>query len=122
MRAWRKALAVAAVAASAAVVAGSAPAQMPMLVDLANHRIHIDAAFTGAELLLFGALDRRGDVVVRVVGPPTDIAVRQKIQCRRHLAERRSRGRRHGAVVLFGRGIAPAGRHRLRRSAPGPGA
>ncbi len=79
MRKWRRALALAAVAASGTVVTGSAPAQMPMLVDLANHRIHIDAAFTGAELLLFGALDRRGDVVVRVVGPPTEIAVRQKI-------------------------------------------
>ena len=79
MRTWRAALTLAAAAAAGAGGAGSAGAQAPMLVDLANHRIHIDAAFTGAELLLFGALDRRGDVVVRVSGPPADIAVRRKI-------------------------------------------
>lgn len=79
MSRWRKALSLAAVLAGGAVCGAHAPAQMPMLVDLANHRIHIDAAFTGADLLLFGALEQRGDVVVRVVGPPTDIAVRQKI-------------------------------------------
>ncbi len=69
---------VVAVFAVAGSVGGSVPAQMPMLVDLAEDRILIDAAFTGAELLLFGALDRKGDVVVSVFGPPAELAVREK--------------------------------------------
>ncbi len=80
MRGWRAVVALAVTSAGAAVPGGGVPAQMPMLVDLASHRIHIDAAFTGAELLLFGALDRRGDIVVRVFGPPVDITVRRKVK------------------------------------------
>lgn len=73
-------LAAVAALALAGTLGGSAPAQMPMLVELADNRISIDAAFTGAELLLFGALDGRGDVVVSMFGPPAAMVVRQKVR------------------------------------------
>ncbi len=80
MARWRTAVLLAVLTAGSVIPAGRVPAQTPMLVDLASHRIHIDAAFTGAEILLFGALERRGDIVVKVKGPPIAVAVRRKVK------------------------------------------
>ena len=50
----------------------------PLLVDLSTHRIEIDSSFTGTSLLLFGATDRVGDVIVTLRGPERAVVVRRK--------------------------------------------
>jgi uncharacterized protein (TIGR02186 family) len=50
----------------------------PLVADLSNHLIAITTGFAGTELLLFGAIEGEGDVVVVVRGPPTDAVVRRK--------------------------------------------
>ncbi|MDZ4734882.1 MAG: TIGR02186 family protein [Rhodospirillaceae bacterium] len=50
----------------------------PLVADLSNHLIAITTDFTGTDVLLFGAVDGPGDVVVVVRGPVTDVAVRRK--------------------------------------------
>ena len=55
------------------------PARAQALVaDLSSHLIAITAGFAGTELLLFGATEGEGDVVVLVRGPDSDVAVRRK--------------------------------------------
>ncbi len=49
------------------------------IADLSHHLIAITTAFTGSNVLLFGALDEPGgDVVVVVRGPETETVVRRK--------------------------------------------
>ena len=56
-----------------------APAAAEELVaDLSDHLVEITMGFEGAELLLFGAVEGEGDVVVLVHGPAEDITVRRK--------------------------------------------
>jgi len=47
-------------------------------VDLSSHVVSVSAGFAGAELLLFGAVDAPGDVIVLVRGPPQRVTVRRK--------------------------------------------
>ena len=49
-----------------------------LIADLSSHLIAITTGFTGTEVLLFGALEEPGDVVVIVRGPVSDAAVRRK--------------------------------------------
>jgi uncharacterized protein (TIGR02186 family) len=56
-----------------------APAAASELVaDLSDHLVEITMGFEGAELLLFGAVEGEGDVVVLVHGPAEDLTVRRK--------------------------------------------
>ena len=50
----------------------------PLLVDLSSHRIEIDSVFSGTSLLLFGATDREGEIIVTLRGPEKDVVVRRK--------------------------------------------
>ncbi len=50
----------------------------PLVADLSDHLIAISTAFTGTEVVLFGALDGPGDVAVVVMGPEHDMVVRRK--------------------------------------------
>ncbi|MFM7343850.1 MAG: TIGR02186 family protein [Tagaea sp.] len=50
----------------------------PLIADLSSHLIAITAGFAGTELLLFGATEGEGDVVVLVRGPEGETAVRRK--------------------------------------------
>jgi len=50
----------------------------PLVADLASHLIGISGGFTGTSVVLFGATDGPGDVVVVVRGPERDMAVRRK--------------------------------------------
>ena len=50
----------------------------PLIADLSNHLIAITTGFSGTEVLMFGATDGPGDIVVTVRGPATDVAVRRK--------------------------------------------
>jgi uncharacterized protein (TIGR02186 family) len=49
-----------------------------LVADLSSHEIAITAGFAGTELLLFGATEGEGDVIVVVRGPATSMNVRRK--------------------------------------------
>ena len=52
----------------------------PLLIALSTQRIEIDSNFAGTSILLFGATDVVGDVVVSVRGPEEPVVVRRKRQ------------------------------------------
>ncbi|WP_341702665.1 TIGR02186 family protein [Ferrovibrio sp.] len=62
----------------AAATRGPAPADAPLITDLSAHLIAITSSFTGTDLLLFGAIDEPGDIVVVVRGPTSAAVVRRK--------------------------------------------
>jgi uncharacterized protein (TIGR02186 family) len=49
-----------------------------LAADLTNHLIAITTGFTGASVVLFGAIDGPGDIAVVVQGPDREITVRRK--------------------------------------------
>jgi uncharacterized protein (TIGR02186 family) len=49
-----------------------------LVFDLSSHLIAITAGFSGTELLLFGATEGEGDVVVILRGPEAEMVVRRK--------------------------------------------
>ena len=51
-----------------------------LVVDLSNPVVAITAGFTGADILLFGVADGKGDVVIVIRGPQKDTIVRRKYQ------------------------------------------
>lgn len=51
---------------------------VPLVADLSSHLVAITSGFTGTDILLFGATDGPGDVVVVVRGPSGDIGIRRK--------------------------------------------
>lgn len=53
-------------------------AEQPLVADLSEHLVKITMGFEGAELLLFGAVEGEGEVVVLVYGPPETLTVRRK--------------------------------------------
>lgn len=57
---------------------GPAPADSPLITDLSSHLIAITSNFTGTDLLLFGAIDEPGDIIVVVRGPTSTAVVRRK--------------------------------------------
>ena len=62
-----------------ALLSWGLPAQAQSLVaDLTSHLIAITTGFTGTSVVLFGATDGRGDVVVAVRGPDREMSVRRK--------------------------------------------
>jgi uncharacterized protein (TIGR02186 family) len=74
-----RALAAVAVLVAAAALTSGAGAQQ-VIADLSRHLVAITTGFAGAEVLLFGAVDGEGDVIVTVSGPKGDIVVRRKSQ------------------------------------------
>ena len=61
----------------AAAQMGGAAGQ-PLVADLSAHEISITTGFSGTELLLFGATEGEGDVIVVVRGPAASTHVRRK--------------------------------------------
>lgn len=63
-----------------ALVLGCARAALaqPLVADLSSHEISITTGFAGTELLLFGATEGEGDVIVVVRGPAMPATVRRK--------------------------------------------
>lgn len=58
---------------------GIAPARaQPLVADLSQHLIAITTGFSGTEVLLFGATEGEGDVVVIIRGPDAQQTVRRK--------------------------------------------
>lgn len=65
--------------AAAALVLACAPAMAESLVaDLSDHLVRITTGFTGSDVLLFGAIEGEGDIVVVVRGPTSHAVVRRK--------------------------------------------
>ena len=62
----------------AAALALAQPARAQLVADLSEHLIAITTGFVGTDVLLFGAIDGPGDVVVVVRGPPRAEIVRRK--------------------------------------------
>lgn len=63
----------------AVLALGASPAAAQDLVaDLSKHLVAITTGFTGTDVLLFGAMDADGEVVVVVTGPQADVTVRRK--------------------------------------------
>ena len=52
--------------------------EVPLMADLSNHLVAITSRFIGTDVLLFGATDGPGDIVVVVTGPARDETVRRK--------------------------------------------
>lgn len=65
-------------AAAMAPQAAAAEHEEPLLIALSTQRIEIDSNFAGTSILLFGATDVEGDVVVSVRGPEEPVVVRRK--------------------------------------------
>lgn len=61
-----------------AVAAPCPAAADPIVADLSSHSIGITTGFTGASVVLFGALDAPGDIVAVVRGPERDLTVWRK--------------------------------------------
>ncbi|HZD25991.1 MAG TPA: TIGR02186 family protein, partial [Alphaproteobacteria bacterium] len=80
MRALHTILLAAALLASVAGVARNQASAQPLVADLSDHLIAVTTGFSGAKLLLFGAMDPQegGDIVVVVRGPLRDLVVRRK--------------------------------------------
>lgn len=55
-------------------------AAAPITADISSHKIEIFSGFTGTSLLLFGARNDPGDIVVIVRSPDRNITVRKKIR------------------------------------------
>ncbi|HVI53252.1 MAG TPA: TIGR02186 family protein [Candidatus Sulfotelmatobacter sp.] len=53
-------------------------AGVPLVADLSNHLLAITTGFAGASVLLFGAVEDDGDVVVVVRGPAEPEVIRRK--------------------------------------------
>ena len=49
-----------------------------LVADLSKHLVAITTGFTGSDVLLFGAVEGKGDVIIVVRGPSTEIVVRKK--------------------------------------------
>lgn len=57
----------------------SAPAHSaPLVADLSNYRIAMDAGFNGTRLFLFGVRNDNGDIVVVIRGPEKNYIIRKK--------------------------------------------
>lgn len=50
----------------------------PMVADISQSTIQIHSSFNGTELLVFGARNARGDLVIAVRGPSANVRLRQK--------------------------------------------
>ena len=50
----------------------------PLVADLSNYRIAMDAGFNGTRLFLFGVRNDNGDIVVVIRGPEKNYIVRKK--------------------------------------------
>lgn len=50
----------------------------PMVADISQSSIQIHSSFNGTELLVFGARNQRGDLVIAVRGPDANVRLRRK--------------------------------------------
>ena len=77
-RRWLRAAVIGAMAALGCLDDGRSAAAQPLVADLSDHLVAITAGFTGTDVLLFGAVEGEGDVVVVIRGPERDVTIRRK--------------------------------------------
>ncbi|WP_019646230.1 TIGR02186 family protein [Novispirillum itersonii] len=58
--------------------AANTPREQPLVADLSKHLVAITTGFSGTDVLLFGATDGPGDIILVVRGPVTQQIVRRK--------------------------------------------
>lgn len=51
-----------------------------LVADTSRHHVAITTGFTGADVLLFGAVEGKGDIIVVITGPNETVVVRRKQQ------------------------------------------
>lgn len=78
MAAGLRVLALAVLAAAALMSAGAPARAQQVVADLSRHLVGITTGFVGTEVLLFGAVEGDGEVVVVVRGPERREVVRRK--------------------------------------------
>lgn len=82
MRPPRRSRASAALGLGAVTLLGLAVAgplrAAPLVADLSKHLVAITTGFAGTDVLLFGAVDEPGDVVVIIWGPPEAVVIHRK--------------------------------------------
>ena len=74
----RLSAAIAAMTLAAALTAALPAWAGPLVADIWRQQITIDSGFTGADELLYGAIDGKGDLVIVVRGPEERVVVRRK--------------------------------------------
>jgi uncharacterized protein (TIGR02186 family) len=62
----------------ACLLAAPAARAQQLVADLSSHLVAITTGFTGADLVLFGAIDGPGDLVVVIRGPAAEVVIRRK--------------------------------------------
>lgn len=60
------------------LVFGSPAFAKPLSADISNTHIELHAAFSGTDILVFGARNEPGDIVLVVRGPVSNVTVREK--------------------------------------------
>lgn len=55
-------------------------AAKPIIADMSDYKIAIDSDFAGTQILIFGARNDPGDVIIVVRGPSHDVTMRKKKQ------------------------------------------
>ena len=72
------ALALPATAATPSAAPEAIPLSGPMMADISQTTVEIHSGFTGTQLLIFGARNVGGDLVIAVRGPRANVALRRK--------------------------------------------
>ena len=75
---WRSGAVVIVLGLTVGLTVGMSSRALPLVADLSDHLIAIDSGFTGTDVLLYGAIDKQGDIVVIVRGPTERVVVRRK--------------------------------------------
>lgn len=75
---WLRRLGLAALATAALATAAPPGRAQGLVADLSDYVIAITVGFTGSRVLLYGATDGEGDVIIVVRGPQTETVVRRK--------------------------------------------
>lgn len=57
---------------------GPARAADPLIADLSKDSIEITTGFAGTDVLLFGAIEGEGEILVEIRGPASDMVIRRK--------------------------------------------
>jgi uncharacterized protein (TIGR02186 family) len=84
------------------LLAGSTAAEgQALIADLSSHLVAITTRFSGSEVLLFGAVEGEGDVVVVVRGPEERVVVRRKARDLGIYVNRKSMGFDHVPSFYF---------------------
>ncbi|MHB1332556.1 MAG: TIGR02186 family protein [Sulfuriferula sp.] len=60
--------------------AGLSAAEDNLITQLDSDHVDITAHFTGEQILVFGAIANKGDVIIKVTSPAQDVAMSQKVR------------------------------------------